>query len=91
MLGDVVVSQGMTSFLDAASPAHRFAVEFANAVTTRSLHRYDWVARRGEFTIYNLILNLAPVVRYYKSFMQTIQNLTHLSCQGIYPRGLHGY
>ena len=45
-------------------PLHfnRFAIDLAIALTAQSSHRYDWVARRGRFSIYSLIVDLAPAV-----------------------------
>jgi hypothetical protein len=43
--------------------AQEFSVNFANAVTARSMHRYDWVARRGRLSIFNLMHAIAPSVR----------------------------
>ena len=44
------------------SPANLFAVDFASAVTVHSSYEHDWVARRGECSISQLILDLAPSV-----------------------------
>jgi hypothetical protein len=53
--------------------AHEFAVDFAQAVTVRSSYEYDWVARRGKNSIYQLILDLAPTVSFHtKSRIQLV-------------------
>lgn len=49
------------------SLAHQFATEFANAVTAFSSYKYDWVARRGVYSIHNLVFALDPKVSFMKS------------------------
>ncbi len=40
-----------------------FAATFANTVTANSTRPYDWVARTGEFSMFTLLMRLAPNVR----------------------------
>ena len=47
--------------------AYEFVADFANAVTIHSPHQYDWVARRGRFSIYNLIDELDTTVSLTKA------------------------
>ena len=39
-----------------------FAALFTDAVTINSQNPYDWVARKGEFSIFALLSRLAPTV-----------------------------
>ena len=45
-----------------SGPACEFAAAFANAVTVKSSHKYDWVARRGKHSIYDILKELVPEV-----------------------------
>ena len=50
-------------YIGMSSLARGFAIDFANAVTTHSPNQYDWVARRGTYSIYNMIHNLDSMVK----------------------------
>ena len=62
-----------------AMDPQRFAQEFAAAVTVRSSHRYDWVARKGKFSIYDLIQDLFPTVRLSSDLY--IESVKKVSCR----------
>ena len=51
--------------------AQEFSVNFASAVTARSTHQYDWVARRGRFSIFNLMHAIAPSVRRVRCYKRS--------------------
>jgi hypothetical protein len=46
-------------------------VIFANAVTARSTHQYDWVARTGRLSIFNLMHAIAPSVRRVRCYRRS--------------------
>ncbi len=46
----------------ASSSNREFAISFATAVTAFSSRQYDWVARRGNHSIFDLLQLLAPRV-----------------------------
>ncbi len=47
----------------ASERIREFAATFANTVTAISTRPYDWVARTGEFSVFTLLMRLAPNVR----------------------------
>ena len=40
-----------------------FIASFAKSTTTVSSVQYDWVARRGKYSLYTVLTDLAPTVR----------------------------
>lgn len=67
--------------------AHDFVAAFANAVTVQSSHRYDWVARRGKHSMYDLINDVAPLVRLIKIRNFSVWNLIEYLEQGLQLSG----
>ena len=67
--------------------AHVFVAAFADAVTVQSSHRYDWVARRGKHSMYDLIIDLAPLVRLIKKRNFNVWNLKKYLEQGLQLSG----
>jgi hypothetical protein len=47
----------------AASSVSEFAAALASLVTARSSYRYDWVARKGQYSIFSFFSRVVPKVR----------------------------
>jgi hypothetical protein len=52
----------------ATSSNREFALAFANYVTAFSDNQFDWVARKGRQSIFELLKNLAPKVHSCESY-----------------------
>ena len=50
----------------ATSSNRDFALTFSNCVTAASTSPFDWVARKGQHSIFEVLRNLAPKVRKMK-------------------------
>jgi hypothetical protein len=57
-----------------------FAATFANTVTANSTRPYDWVARTGEFSMFTLLMRLAPNVRSQIKILIRYSNLDQICC-----------
>ena len=65
----------------AENRTREFAIAFASLVTTHSPYQYDWVARKGQNSIFALFCQLAPKVssRKHKEYCNLCHNFDFIS------------